>query len=167
MGIPIVLPAGIDIYMGGVLVVTGGFTLPDNAVSNAKVVAGAEIDAAKLMHQHQKEKVLSNHATSVVAQRVGIHKAVGVGTIVDFRADVTVAAGAGGVATIDLLKNGVSVLSAPITINDTIATYTAVVAAIASAGYTYGDRFDVEVAGIVGTTAKGVVAYLTTREKAQ
>lgn len=168
MGIPISTPAGIDFYIGGSLFVSGGFALPDNAITDAKVVAGANVAAAKLEHQYEPTIKLSDHATSVAAQRVPAHKVRGAtGSVEEFKVDCSVLATGGSSCTVDLLKNGVSILTAPITLDSTATVNTAVFGAIASAGLVAGDRLDVVVAGVTGTTAKGVAAYPVVREKAQ
>lgn len=168
MGIPISIPAGIDIYVGGSLIVSGGFNLPDNNVTDNKVAVGANIAALKLEHQYEPTIKLSDHATSVAAQRVPAHKVKGaVANIVEFKVDCSVPPTAGSSCTVDLLKNGATVLSAPITLDDTAVANTAVIGAIASPDLLTGDRLDVVVAGVTGTTAKGVGAYPVIRERAQ
>lgn len=167
MGIPIVIPNGIDFHIGGNVIIAGSFALPDGSITDSKIQAGANLSAVNLEHQYEPVIELSNHATSVVAQRVPAFKAKSVGSVIGFSVDCSVPPAAAGSCTIDLKKNGASILTAPITLNDTAVANTSVAGVISSAPLVAGDRLDVEVAGVTGTTAKGVAAYPIVRARAQ
>lgn len=144
-------------------------SIPANAIGNSQVVAGAGIEATKLEQQVAKSVNFSNHATNVAVARLPLHRVYGVnGSIVSFGVTATVPAGAGGTATVDLKKNGVTVLSGTFQLNDTHAAYQLVTpAGFTSTALLQGDHLDAEITAVAGTVPKGVTAWLVVREKPQ
>lgn len=71
--------------------------------------------------------------------------------------------------TVDLKKNGTSVLTSTVTIDHTVAAYTQVAASIATNTYVAGDVFEVVVTATAGggTLPQGLFVALITREAAQ
>jgi hypothetical protein len=164
-GDPVTFPGDL-IVLGRLL--AGSMTLATNSVYDATVVAAANIAASKLEHQYQPVIPISNHATGAAVMRLPAYNVRGAtGTITRFAISASVPAAAAGSATVDLLKNGTSVLSAPIVLDDTVAANVDVVATISTPGLVVGDRLDVSVTAIAGTPPKGVGAWLQIREKAQ
>jgi hypothetical protein len=157
-----------DFFFPGSVVFTN-MIVPQGVISDESIVADAGISATKLEQQPAKHVVLSNHATGATAMRVPLHFVRGVeGTLVRFGVSASVAAASGGSATIDLKKNGTSILSATFNIDDGDAAYDLV----EPAGYTdltlsADDQLDVEVTAVAGTAPKGLAAWLWVQEKAQ
>lgn len=146
------------------------FSLPASSVANSSVQAAAGIAASKLEHQYNKCVWLCNHATDAAAARVQIHRVYGtVGSIVQFGVVVTVAATSTGQAVVNLRKNGSSILTATITVDNTVAVNTLK----QPAGYTsvalaVGDVLEVSIDSVSGSTLpKGLACHLVIREDAQ
>jgi hypothetical protein len=164
-GEPFMIPT--DCFVNGRLSART-FTAPDGSITDNAVQSLANISASKLEHQHEPPVVLSNHATAVVVQRVPVYKCRGVTAVVHrFAISASVPPTGGGSVTVDLLKNGVSILSAPVVLDDTVAAYVDVVAIITSSDLVQGDQLDVSVTAVAATAPKGVAAWLMIRGKAQ
>jgi hypothetical protein len=73
----------------------------------------------------------------------------------------------GGSCTIDLKKNGTSVLSGAVTLDSTTAAYALKDGTVTTPAYAAGDVFEVQVASPSGTKPKGVFARAVLREAAQ
>lgn len=157
-----------DLFVNGSLI-ANSITLPANAVNDNAVAAAANLAASKLEHQY--EPCYSQLATADAAtDRRVIHIVYGAtGSIVDFRVGAITAAGAASSATIDLKKNGSTVLSGTITLDNGTAS----LALEQPAGYTStslvtGDVLEVHITAVAGANlAKGLFAQLVVREKAQ
>jgi hypothetical protein len=156
-----------DLHVAGTLSATTT-TLSAGSVSNAKVAADADIDASKLEHQHSKTYEQESDTTSVTETRV-IHVVYGtVATVVAFEAgSVTVCAGAATI-DVDLLKNGVSILTAAITLDNGNSVRVVEAGTISSPTLADGDVLEVDVTATAGggTVGKGVFASCIIREDA-
>lgn len=150
-----------------------GFSPPANSIYNAAVAtggSGANIGASKLQQQHQKTAQHCNHATSAAADRRQIHQVVGAtGTITSFGVTASVAAGAASTITVDLKKNGVSILSATITLDNTTAAYVQKQAGgFTSNAVVAGDLLEADITAVSGANLpKGVSTHLNLREDPQ
>jgi hypothetical protein len=145
------------------------FTLPINSVTDTSVVAGAALSASKLQHQHQKVAVLCDHATNAAVKRVQIHKVYGTtGTILQFGVVASVAAGAATTITVDLKKNGSSILSATITLDNGTAAYALKQpAGFTSTSLVVTDILEADITAVSGANLpKGVSCHLVLREDA-
>jgi hypothetical protein len=95
-----------------------------------------------------------------------------IGTVVLVQAGICVAGvswAGGGQLTVDVKKNGTTIMSSPIVIDGTTVAFAKVVGAIASASYSNGDVFEVVTvftAG-TGTPAQGLFVQLILREPPQ
>ncbi len=158
-----------DFYFPG-SVTFASLVVPANAVTNTSIVAAAGLSASKLEHQYEKTLALSVHATSVAVIREGIHRVKGAtATLIQFGVYASVAATSSGSATIDLLKNGTTILSATITLDAGTAAYTLKEpSGFTSTALVTTDCLEVNVSAVSGSVvAKGVCAYLVIREDAQ
>jgi hypothetical protein len=109
-----------DIFIGGTLQATY-FVAPANSIGDAAIPLGAGIQAEKL--EHLNPALFSQNGSAAAETRV-VFVAAAACTVEAFRAgSVTPAVGV-AVATLDLRKNGVSVLTAPITLDSANAAYT-------------------------------------------
>lgn len=140
------------------------------SITNAMVSATAAIDATKMQHQHQHPVVLQNHGSAPTAVRKTIARVRGLtGTVVRFEAGIVQPLTVGSV-TVDLYKNGSTILSAVITLNTTVGTggvaYNTVVGTLASASLVQDDVLEVVVAVTTPTGGGGLFCQLTTREDA-
>lgn len=89
-------------------------SLPANTVTNAAVRSDAAISASKMEHQHRKTFAQEGTATSVTR---AVHVARAAGTVRFFYAgSIAIAVGAATV-TLDLRKNGTTILTGVITLD--------------------------------------------------
>jgi hypothetical protein len=145
------------------------FTPPASSVSNASIEAGANVDAAKLDHQHQ-QVVTQVHGSAAVDERRVIHVVKGAtATLIAFRAGVVVACIGDSTITVDLRKNGTTMLTAVISIDSGDAAYAILSATLASTSLVTGDVLEVVIDATVGTgtLGQGLFAEVTLRERAQ
>lgn len=91
-------------------------TIPDGAISNAKVVASAGIVASKLQHQHRRGYGQPNTAATTETRSIAVIFGA-TGTLFDFRAGSIAKAVGDSTVTVDLKKNGASVLNTIITLD--------------------------------------------------
>lgn len=156
-----------DVYVNG-NVSSKTATLPSSTVTDASVQANAAIDATKLQHQHRHVFTQPNSAaTSETKVIYGCYGATG--TVIAFSAgSIAIAVGAATV-TVDLKKNGSSILTSVITL-DTANTARVVEAGTLSGSTSLvaGDVLEVVTAATAGggTLPTGVFAVLTVNEKA-
>jgi hypothetical protein len=107
--------------------------------------------------------------TAAVGESRVIHEALNTGTITDFRAGaVTVPIGADTVS-VDLKKNGTSILSAPISITSSFTTRVSQAATIATPGIVAGDVLEVVITinHTSGTLPQEVFCTLNVNEQSQ
>lgn len=134
------------IYSRGIVPNTAS---PTGGITNAMVAANAGISATKVQQQRIKVESLANHGSAPAAIRKTIQRIFGAtATIGSFSASVTQAITSGTV-TIDLYKNGSSILTAPLTLNSSAGTGgTAgdiVDGALSSTALAEGDKLEVVV----------------------
>ena len=124
-----------DTHVDGTLTAKA-LNIPSGTVDNSDVQGGAGIEASKLEHQFQKEFAQESSATPTTETKV-VHVVRGAtADFVSFACGM-VDTGTSGSVTVDVKKNGTSILSSPVTVdfNDadrailtgTITTTTAVV----------------------------------------
>lgn len=95
----------------------GNVALPDAAVDNDAIDPAAGIAASKLQHLHRANFSQPNTAATSETRHVfTCHGATG--TVIGFKAGSIVAALLGATVTVDLKKNGASVLSSVITLDN-------------------------------------------------
>src|SRR6476646_2358954 len=116
MANPVYFPG--DVQIQGTLYAVG-FTPPALSISDAQIAAAAAIAASKVIHQHRAFYAQGSGTTAAAATQV-IY--VGYGTTaaaIDFKAGAIVANIGAATCTVDLKKNGSSILGAVITLNNT------------------------------------------------
>lgn len=130
------------------------------------VEAGAGIEASKLQHEHRCGYAQES-ATAAAAGDYVMHVVRGLtGTIQSFVAGCVVANVGVAVVTVDLHKNGASILTAAITIDSGDAAYAIVEGAIDTAAVVHDDVLEVVITVNegAGTLGKGVFAVLNLQE---
>lgn len=154
-------------FQSGTATFRGPVVLPANTVGNTQVSATAPLDATKTVHQYQRS-LSQPHGTAATDERRVIHVARSAGSIVEFRAGPVVAATGDSTVTVDLLVNGVSVLSSVVTIDNGDAAFTKQAAVLSTAAYAAGDVIEVALDATAGsgTLPQGVFAAATLREAA-
>ncbi len=157
-----------DLFVVG-RILAGSITLPADAVTDASIIAAANIAASKVERRIAKTYA-QTFTDDVVADRKIIHRVYGAtATIVGFVAGITTVFGAASTCIVDLLKNGSSILSATIQLSNSYTAFQLV----SPAGYTStslaaGDVLEVQVKTISGSNlGKGLFADLVIDERAQ
>lgn len=142
-------------------------TIPDGAIGNSQVAAGAAIDPLKLRHQHRH--TFSQPNTAASSETRVVHVVYGVtGSVVRFEAGSIVKAVGDSTVTVDLKKNGTTVLSAPITLNNASTNRGVQSATISVPALADNDVLEVTTVATIGTGTlpTGVYASLTVHEDA-
>ena len=161
------IAGNVTFQQGGTVTFRGGCVLPPSVVGNDQVSAVSPIGAAKVEHQYMP--ILAQpHGTAAVADRRVVHVARSAGTVEQFRAGPVVPATGDSTVTVDLRKNGTTVLSSGVLIESSTAAYAVLSGAIASASYVAGDVLEVVIAvsAGTGTLPQGVWGQATLREAA-
>jgi hypothetical protein len=162
---PLVVPTDC-VIQGGLSANT--MAIPAGTVTNAMVNASAAIAASKLQ-QPVRKTYAQESATNAAAESRTLHLVVGAtATIVAFSAGAIVAALTTATATVDLKKNGSSVLSAPISLSNSQTNRQAVAGAVLSTALVVGDVLEAVFTATAsgGTLAKGLYCELKLYEDA-
>lgn len=157
-------------------------TLDDVVLTNARLSSPAitgrvigdgqfrtEDPLAAIRQQHQYLRSFAQaHGVAGAAERRAVHVARGAGTLETVRAGLSVVAAGDSTHSVDVLKNGVSVLSGPASLTSAQAAYAKVTGVVTSAAYAIGDVFEVvvAVAAGTGTLGQGLFVDLAFREAA-
>lgn len=156
-----------DLFVNGTLSCTT-LRVPDSTIDDDAIVANAAIAATKLEHQYQVTQAYESATASADgAYTVAIVKGT-TGALVQFEAGCVVPATGSDTCTVDLKKNGTTVLSAPITIDSSTVARTPSQGTFASTTLADGDWLEVafDYTSTGGTAPKGVTGTLTWRELA-
>lgn len=145
----------------------GDVVLPDDCVGNDQVATGAGIAASKLEHQYEKNVTQPNTAATDETRVIHVVRGA-TATVQEFRAGSIAKAAGGATCTVDLKKNGSSILSSPITLDSGNSDYVPESAAVTSPDLVADDVLTVVIDGTVGggTLPTGVYADLVLREDA-
>lgn len=154
-----------EVVFNGTMRARSTVALPANCVGDSQVSASSPLAVEKVDHQY----ILTdgqNHGSAATAQRKCIHIARGAGTIVAFRVSQLVAAVGDSTVTIDLYKNGSSILTGTITINNGQAARALTSGTLSSSTVAADDVFEVvqTISAGTGTLPQGVTWQLTTEE---
>ena len=139
-------------------------------VSNVQVAADADIDASKLEHAH-RVKLAQESDEAVVAETRPIHVVKGAtATLKSVAAGLVVPCASGETIEIDILKNGVTLMSAAIELDSADDAYDVVAGTIQDEDLVADDVLEIEItplAGSAGADAMGIFCYLDIWEDAE
>ena len=139
-----------DVHVNGTLTAKV-FSPPSGCIDNDAIEGGAGIDTTKLDHRHRKTYAISGTAASVTYP---IHIAKAAGTVLSIEAaSIAIAVGSATV-TVDLKKNGSSILTAVITLDSGNTARVAEAGTINTSAYVDGDFFELV---IVATASGGTI----------
>jgi hypothetical protein len=157
-----------DVNVSGALTARS-FSPPAGSVGNFALTggAGSYIDSAKIQRLLDKEYAQDSTTVATVERRV-LHTVKGAtGALVEFGVgSVSIAIGAAAVV-VDLLKNGSTILSATITLDNANTAYVLETQTFSSSALVAGDVLELKVTSAVaggGTLPKGLFARLTLTE---
>ena len=157
-----------NLYVAGQLTVDK-FDPPDGCVGDQQMDVSDQVDTDKQRHLHPKTHGQMDGG-SVYEEIVCVHVALAAGSVEQFQAGMRVAATGNSTVTVDLKKNGTSILSDIIDLDSTVTAYTQVVAGIDSTlqAYAIGDVFEIVVLAVdgTGTPGQGLFAQVTFNEGA-
>lgn len=157
-----------DMYVNGAFS-SKTFVPPDGSIDDDAIEAFAEIDATKLDHQHQKGYAQES-ATNAASETRLLHVVRGAtATVVDFGAGAVVPLTGDDTCTVNLKKNGSSILSAAISLASSDVARALKTGTVSSPNLVQGDVLEVTITPTHNTGAlpKGVYCNVTIREKAQ
>lgn len=145
----------------------GTMTLPGNAVTNGTVQPGAAIDTSKLNHRHRFRYSQPNTTATTETKAIGyVYGATG--TLIAFHVGSIVPNLTTATVTVDLRKNGTTMLTGVVTLNNANTARVSVAGTLASTALVAGDLLEVVVTATAagGTLATGVYAFATVDETA-
>jgi hypothetical protein len=138
--------------------------IPANAVVDASISSSAKIGAGKVRSRYRKVYTQERATNAAVAGEI-IHVVRGAAAeLTEFQVGAVVAPTTGSSVTVDLFKNGVSILSSPVTVNAAAmpAAYNLVTGAVVGgSALVAGDVIEVRVltaAAGAGALPKGLFA---------
>jgi hypothetical protein len=156
----------LDLYIDGAFSART-MSLANGSVTDATVAAGANISPAKLQRRLQRGYAQESATIAAAESRV-IHTVFGTdGTVQQIDIGCVVPAVGDSTATVNVKKNGVSILSAAITLNNANAARVSAHPTISDTALAVGDVLEVTItisAG-TGTLPKGVYCQVTLDEK--
>lgn len=155
-----------DVHVNGTLSAKT-LDIPASTIVDADVSSAADIGQGKLEHQHAKHYSQANAAASDETRM--LHVVYGAsGTILDFRAGSIAKAVGDSTVTVDLKKNGTTVLSSVITLDNANTNRVAEAGTLSVTTLTNGDVLEVVIDATIGTGTlpTGVFCELRLKEKA-
>jgi hypothetical protein len=128
-----------------------GYNFPANSIGDSQFNSANPLGATKQVHQHN-ERYSQVHGSAATTARVPIHTAFDAGAVIDIRAKCSVIPIGDSTVTVDLYKNGSSILTGVITLDNTVAANVSETTGITAPGtYVEDDEFHVVVTATVGT----------------
>ena len=158
-----------DMIVRGKLIASG-FTPGNDSIGSTQFNAGDPLVASKQEHQY-RVGLAQPHGTAAASERRAVHLAHAAGKVVEVRAGLTVANVGAATVTVDVRKNGTTILSAAISLTSATAAFGSVIAlpAVGQDAYAAGDVLEAVVTATAGggTLGQGLYVGLTLREAAQ
>jgi hypothetical protein len=136
------------------------FNAPSGSIRNIDIEQDAQIEASKLVQPNQptyRETV----ATTASTLTIPLHSIVGTtATLNTFVAGMVVPNIGDSTVSVDLLKNGSTVLTAPISLSSADAARAQVTAAITDFDAVVGDLYEVDIIATIGTGTLGLGLFV-------
>jgi len=157
-----------DLYINGAFSCKS-LTPPAASIPNSAIPAAAGISASKLQQQLAKDYGQPNGTTPVTERKV-IHVVYGATcTILSLKVGTKTVLTGLATITVDILKNGTSILTGVVTINNTQTAYQLVSGALATTPGVQGDVYEINVVATAGGggLGGGIFASLVLNEDAQ
>ena len=135
-----------DLFVNGRISSTG-LTAPASSITNSNIAAAAGIDSSKLDHRFRKHYNQNSTASSAT---VAIHIANAAGSVNGIKAGSVAACSGAATITINLLKNGASILTGVIQLDNGNTARVSESGAFASTTYASGDFFELVIVATAG-----------------
>lgn len=155
-----------DLHVKGILSFDG-IEYPTEKLGNEAVDPADPLEVNKVRQQVNRLYTQSKGAAVATVTGVVQHLALTNGSLDSVQLGLLVASTGAATIVVDLKKNGVTVLTAPVTLNSTHAAYTIVTAGIAGGGgYLADDIFELTVTATAGggVVGQGLFVNMTFRE---
>lgn len=150
-----------DVHVAGSLTCQT-FGPPAASIDNAAIRPDAKIAASKLQHQHHCFYAQPN--TTATAETRAIYLVRGVTTnIVSVRAGSIGVCTGNATMTVDVRKNGATILASPITLNSSNSPRVSVAGTIATAAGAANDLYEVVITVNAGTGTLGTGLFVMVR----
>jgi hypothetical protein len=155
-----------DLYVAG-SIGARSMTAPAGSVNNAAVAANAAIDPSKLGHQRRIGYGQPNTAATTETRPIFVCRGA-TGAILAIHAGSIVAAIGAATVTIDLKKNGATVLTGVVTLNNANTARVAVAGTLATTTLVAGDWLELVITATAGggTLPTGLFVMVTLNEDA-
>lgn len=156
-----------NLVVTGRITPQGGLDVPASAVGETQVAAAAAISASKLQHQYQPVMAQPSATTAFTESRV-VHVARGAASVIAFSVGSVVACIGAATITCDLKKNGVSILSATVVLDNANTARVVENGTITSPNLVAGDVLEVTQVSAAGggTLGTGFFARTIIRDAA-
>lgn len=143
------------------------FAPPANSIGNTEFDAADPLAATKQVHQYV-QVYRQDHGAVAADKTSGIHVSHAAGTIIAFYATLKTANIGDSTVTVDLKKNGSTVLSAVASLDSGDAAYAVASGTINTAAYAADSVFEavVDATAGTGTLGQGLTVTLVVREDA-
>jgi hypothetical protein len=149
----------------------GTVVFPPATVTNASFTSDPSLALAATKQEHQFQLRHSQvHASDATAERRVLHLVRGLtGDSIEFECGNVIAATGNSTVTIDVYKNGTTILSAPVVLDNANTAYAKESGTISVAALAAGDVIEIvqTISAGSGTLPRGVFAQLTIREDAE
>jgi hypothetical protein len=157
-----------DMIVRGNFRATGTATLGDGSIDDDAVAVDAGIQATKLQHQHRAKFAQPNSAATTETKVIHVVKGA-TGIVNEFKAGSIAVAVGNSTVTLDLKKNGVSMLTGVITLDNANTVYIVEAGTLSSTALVAGDVLTVVAVATIGTGTlpTGVFAYADIYEDAE
>jgi hypothetical protein len=126
-------------------------TAPPGCITDPAIPAGANVNSTKLMQRYEPVYTQPSGA-AVITERRFLHVVrSSTAAVQQMQAAVKQAITGNSTVTVDLLKNGATILSAVLSIDNTLAAFANRAGAVISPNLVLGDVLEVNVTATVGT----------------
>jgi hypothetical protein len=144
-----------------------GFVPPANCIGNTAWLTSSPLAATNQEHQFQVN-YSQVHGTAAVTERKPIYIARAAGSVVAVRAGSVVACVGAATIVVDVKRNGTTILSATITLDNANTAYVPESGSVSVTSYSADDVFEVVVTATAGggTLGQGLFVNMVVREGA-
>ena len=139
--------------------------VPADSVGSDSVDADDPIQSEKLEHQYTLTHRQPGNVAAITADK--IHIARGAGTIESVQILTHTAPAAANSYTVNVKKNGTTILSSPVTVDNSTAANDVIDATLSVTTFVAGDYFEVAIVSAAGTSwGTGLIVQVIIRENA-
>ena len=147
-------------YFGGPVAFANTVGFPPGCIGDLQFNPSAPLDATKMKHRHAR-LLAQPFGVPAVAERRVVHRARAAGVVTSAYAGLTAPGTGNATVTVDVLRNGVSMLTSPVVLGSTVVAYNSLPAPlVASPVYAAGDVIEAVLTVAAGTGVLGQGAFV-------